>query len=119
LDKEENGMEITMRVAGTCKILDCKGKLILGQPTAALRDAVRDAVQDGTLKVVLNLADVSYIDSSGIGEMISGYVHVKNLGGNLSLLSLKEKFHRLLIIAKLLAIFDVYDDEQKALEGCQ
>lgn len=112
-------MDITIRSAGKCKILDCRGKLILGQPTAVLRDSVRDAVEDGTSKVVLNLAEVSYIDSSGIGEMISGYVHVKNLGGNLSLLSLNEKFHRLLIIAKLLAIFDVYDNEQKALEGCQ
>lgn len=112
-------MEITTRTVGKCKILDCKGKLILGPATAALRKAVRDGVEGGASKIVLNLAEVTYIDSSGIGEMISGYVHVKNLGGNMPLLHLNEKFHKLLVIAKLLVIFDVFDDERKALEGCQ
>jgi anti-sigma B factor antagonist len=112
-------MEISVRTVGKCKILDCKGKLTLGPATAVLRKTVRDAVKDGTSKLILNLADVTYIDSSGIGEMIGGYVHVKNLGGNMPLLNLDEKFHNLLVIAKLLVIFDVFDDEQKALEGCE
>jgi anti-sigma B factor antagonist len=112
-------MEITTRTVGKCKILDCKGKLILGQPTATLRETIRDVVENGASRVLLNLGEVTYIDSSGIGEMISSYVHVKNAGGNMPLLNLHEKFHRLLIIAKLLAIFDVFDDEQKALEGCE
>ena len=112
-------MEIAIRKVGKCKILDCRGKLILGPATATLRKTIREAVEDGTSKIVLNLADVSYIDSSGIGEMIAGYVHVKNSGGNMPLLNLNEKLHKLLVIAKLLVIFDVFDDEQKALEGCQ
>ena len=111
-------MEITTRTVGKCKILDCSGKLNLGPATIAFRKAVREAVQDGTSKVVLNLDDVSYIDSGGIGELISSHIHVKNQGGNLSLLNLDSKIHKLLVVAKLLTIFDVFDDEQKALEGC-
>jgi anti-sigma B factor antagonist len=110
-------MEITTRTGIKCKILDCSGRLTLGPATAALRKSVREAVQDGYSKVVLNLGDVSYIDSSGIGELISCYTHVKNQGGNLSLLNLTEKIHTLLVVTKLLVIFDVFDDEQKALEG--
>jgi anti-anti-sigma factor len=117
--KEGGYMEIATRTVGKCKILDCKGKLVLGPATATLRQSIRNAVQDGTSKVVLNFAEVTQIDSSGIGEMISGYVHVKNQGGSLPLLNLNEKFHTLLVIAKLLAIFDVFDDEQKVLEGCE
>ena len=112
-------MEITIRIVGKCKILDCKGRLTLGPATAALRKTVREAVQDGTSKLVLNLAGVTYIDSSGIGEMISGYTHLKNLGGNMSLLNLNENNHKLLIIAKLHVIFDIFDDEQKAFKGCE
>jgi len=112
-------MEITTRTVGKCNILDCSGKLILGPATATLREAIRKAFKDGVSRVVLNLAHVNYIDSSGIGEMISGYVHVKNLGGNMSLLKLNEKILKLLVIAKLLAIFDVFDDEGEALEGCE
>ena len=111
-------MEITVRNAGKCKVLDCSGPITLGPATAALRKAIRDAVQDGTSKVVLNLGSVSYIDSGGIGELISSFVHIKNQGGNLSLLNLTEKIQKLLVIAKLLVVFDVFDDEQKALEGC-
>ena len=68
--------------------------------------------------VVLNLGDVPYIDSAGIGELISGFVHVKNQGGKLPLLNLTKKINELLVIAKLLTIFDVFEDEAKALEGC-
>ena len=111
-------MEIKTRNAGKCKVLDCSGPITLGPATAALRKAIRDAVQDGTSKVVLNLGGVPYIDSGGIGELISNFVHIKNQGGNLVLLNLTEKIHKLLVIAKLIVIFDVFNDEQKALEGC-
>ncbi len=112
-------MKIATRTVGKCKILDCNGPLTLGPATAALRNAVREAIKDGASKIILNLKDVPYIDSSGIGEMISGFVHVRNQGGNLPLLNLNQKVHTLLVIAKLLVIFDIYDDEQKALEGCE
>lgn len=111
-------MKITTRIIGKCKVLDCNGPITLGPATAALRNSIREAVKDGTSKMVLNLGDVPYIDSSGIGELISSHVHVKNQGGKLSLLNLDPKVHKLLVVAKLLVIFDIFDDEQKALEGC-
>jgi anti-sigma B factor antagonist len=110
-------MKITTRAAGKCKILDCSGPITLGPATAALRNGIREAVKDGTAKVVLNLKDVPYIDSSGIGELISSHVHAKNQGCSLPLLNLDPKVHKLLVIAKLLVIFDIFDDEKKALEG--
>jgi anti-sigma B factor antagonist len=111
-------MEITTRTVGQCKVLDCHGQLTFGPSTTVLRQAIREAVKDGTSKVALNLADVSYLDSSGIDEMINGYVHVKKLGGSMPLLNLSEKFHIQLAVTKLLTIFDVFDDEKKALEDC-
>ena len=111
-------MKITTRIVGKCKILDCHGPLTLGPATAMIRETIREAVQDDTSKIVLNLREVPYIDSSGIGELIGGHIHVKNKGGNLVLLSLDPKVHKLLVVAKLLTVFDTFDDEQKALAGC-
>jgi len=111
-------MEIATRIVGKCKALDCRGEITLGPATAAIRNAIREAVQDGTPRVILNLAKVSYIDSAGIGELISGYIHVKNQGGDLSLLNLTKKINTLLVIAKLTTVFEIYEDEKSALEGC-
>ena len=69
-------MKITTRTVGKCKVLDCSGELILGPATAALRKSIREAVQDGTSKVVLNLGDVSQIDSSGFRELINSHLHL-------------------------------------------
>jgi len=112
-------MKITIRTIGKCKVLDCSGPITLGPASLALRKAIREAVQGGTSKVVLNLNNVDYMDSIGIGELVSSYVHVKNQGSSLPLLNLDPKVHKLLAIANLLVIFDVFDDEQKALEGCK
>ena len=111
-------MEITTRAVGKCKVIDC-GSLTLGPVTASLREAIREAVRDGTSKVVLNLAKVTHIDSSGLGEIIHGYYHVRAQGGNLVLLNVSEKIRRLIANLKLVFIFDIYDDEQEALEGCE
>ena len=111
-------MEILTRYVGKCKILDCSGSITLGPATAALRAAIREAVQDDTPTVVLNLGDVPYIDSAGIGELISGFVHAKNKGCRLPLLNLTKKINALLVIAKLTAIFEIFEDEAKAIEGC-
>ena len=111
-------MEISTRKVGKCKVLDCRGPITLGPATATLREAIREAVKDGTSRVVLNLGDVPYIDSSGIGELISGFIHAKNQRCRLPLLNLTKKISELLVIAKLLTIFEVYEDEGKALEGC-
>jgi len=112
-------MEITTRTVGKCKVLDCSGPITLGPATATLREAIREAVLNDTTKVILNLGNVGYIDSAALGEIISGYVHVKNTGGNIVLLNLDPNVHRLMVIAKLQVILDIFDDEQKALEGCE
>ena len=112
-------MEITTRTIGKCKVLDCSGTLTRGIAAETLRKAIREAVQDDTLKVVLNLSDVPYADPGGLGEVVSGYVHVKNQGGKLILLNLSKKIQDFIAICKLEAIFQIYDDEQKALEGCE
>ena len=111
-------MKITIAKIGKCKVIDC-GPLTLGPATAALREAIREAVRDGTSKVVLNLAKVNYIDSSGLGEIISGHFHVRNQGGNLVLLNVSKKIQKMLVRLRIVGIFDIYDNEQKALEGCE
>jgi anti-sigma B factor antagonist len=112
-------MEIATRKVGKCKVLDCNGPITLGPATASLRKAFREAVQDGTLKVILNLRDVSYIDSSGIGEMISSQLYAKNYGSKLVLLNATKKFQRMMELTKTGIIFEYFYDEQKALEGCE
>jgi anti-anti-sigma factor len=112
-------MEITTRKVGKCKVIDCSGKLTHGPDTLALRKAVREAVQDDTVKVVLNLKKVPYMDIGGFGEMICCYVDVINGGGNLVFLNPSEKVNKLFINTKFLCVFEFFDDEQKALEGCE
>ncbi len=108
-------MKIEIRTIGDARILDCSGKITLGEGTMVIRNTVRDMVQGGVKKIVLNLADVSYIDSSGIGELVSTYTTVVNSGGQLKLLNLTKKLHELLAITKLLTVFDVFTDEKAVL----
>jgi anti-sigma B factor antagonist len=82
-----------------------------------LRELVREQLGKGTKHLLLNLADVTYIDSSGIGELVSGFTTVSNQGGKLKLLNLTKKVHDLLQITKLYTVFDVYDDEAKAISS--
>ena len=112
-------MEITIRRIGKCKVLDCSGKLMIGPATASLSKAIREAVQEGTSKVILNLGDVSYIDSSGFGELIGGHLYAKNQGSKLVLLNVTRKIQRLMELTKTGIIFEYFNDEQKALEGCE
>jgi len=110
-------MRIETRTAGDIHILDCSGKITLGEGTMAVRNAVRDTLKNGGKKIILNLGDVNYIDSSGIGELVSSFTSVTNQGGQLKLLNLTKKIHELLQITKLLTVFQVFDDEQTALKG--
>ena len=112
-------MEITARTVGKCNILDCSGKLVLGPATEALRKAIHQAVQKGNSKIIVNLGNVSRIDSSGLGELMNGYLHVKNHGSKLVLLKATNKIRRLIELTKTAVLFDFFDDEQKALEGCE
>lgn len=108
-------MKITTRTVGDVTILDCSGKITLGEGTMAVRNTVREVLKNGGRKIVLNLGDVNYIDSSGIGELVSTYTSVTNQGGKLVLLNLTKKIQELLAITKLLTVFQVHEDEQKAL----
>jgi anti-sigma B factor antagonist len=108
-------MKITMRTVGDIRILDCSGKITLGEGTMTVRNTMLDVLKDGGKKIILNLADVNYIDSSGIGELVRTYITVSNGGGQLKLLSLTKKIQELLQITKLLTVFQVYDSESAAL----
>jgi anti-sigma B factor antagonist len=96
-------------------ILDLSGRITLGEGSVQLRDATRDLLSKGSKLILLNLGDVNYIDSSGIGELVSAYTTVRNQGGELKLLNLTKKVHDLLQITKLYTVFDVKDDEATAI----
>ena len=108
-------MKIEMRTIGDIRILDCSGKITLGEGTMAVRNTVRDILKDNGKKILLNLANVNYIDSSGIGELVSTYTTVTNNGGQLKLLNLTKKINELLQITKLLTVFQVFDSESAAI----
>jgi len=108
-------MKIETRTVGEVHVLDCSGKITLGEGTMAIRNTVREVLKNGGKKIVLNLGDVNYIDSSGIGELVSTFTTVTNQGGQLKLLNLTKKIQELLQITKLLTVFQVYQSEQDAL----
>jgi anti-sigma B factor antagonist len=108
-------MKIETRTIGDVRILDCSGKITLGEGTMTVRNTVRDILKNNGKKIILNLAEVNYIDSSGIGELVSTYSTVANSGGQLKLLNLTKKIQELLAITKLLTVFQVFDSEQAAL----
>ena len=108
-------VKLNTRQVGDVSVVDVAGRITLGEGSSALRDALRQMVGKGQKKILLNLGEVSYIDSSGIGELVSGFTAVSNKGGQLKLLNLTKKVHDLLQITKLLTVFDVHDDEAKAI----
>jgi anti-sigma B factor antagonist len=108
-------MKVTTRQVDGITVLDLSGRITLGEGSVQLRDAVRDLLAKGSKLILLNLADVNYIDSSGIGELVSAYTTVRNQGGELKLLNLTKKVHDLLQITKLYTVFDVKDDEASAI----
>jgi len=110
-------MKIETRTVGDVKILDCSGRITLGEGTMVVRNTVRDLLKDNDCKIILNLAEVNYIDSSGIGELVSTYTTVTSNDGQLKLLNLTKKIQELLAITKLLTVFQVFDDEQAALDS--
>ena len=108
-------MKIDTRTVGDVHILDISGKITLGEGTMAVRNTVREILKNGGKKIILNLHDVNYIDSSGIGELVSSYTTVTNQGGKLILLNLTNKIQELLQITKLVTVFQIYNDEKAAL----
>ncbi len=110
-------MKATSRQVGGVTIVDLSGRITLGEGSVVLRDTIRDLVSKGKNKILLNLADVTYIDSSGIGELVSAFTTVRNQGGELKLLKLTKKVHDLLQITKLYTVFDIKDDEAVAVQA--
>jgi anti-sigma B factor antagonist len=110
-------LNIRERQAGDVTILDMDGKITIGEGSVSLRSAVQRLMKEGKKKILLNLANVSYVDSSGIGELVSSYTTMSNGGGQLKLLNLTQKIQGLLAITKLLTVFDHYEDEASALNS--
>jgi anti-sigma B factor antagonist len=110
-------LEVKERQAGDITILDMNGAVRIGEGSVALRDAVRRLVNDGKKKVLLNLGGVNYMDSTGVGELIANYTTLSREGGQLKLLNLTDRIQNLLVITKLLTVFDAYDNEGEALSS--
>jgi anti-sigma B factor antagonist len=110
---------MTVREVGPVIILDVSGRIALGEGSALLRKTIRDLLEAGQTKILLNLGDVNYIDSSGIGELVSAFTAVRNRNGELKLLNLTKKVHDLLQITKLFTVFDVYNEEPTAVRSYQ
>ena len=110
-------LNITERQAGDITVLDMNGKVTIGEGSVALRGAIRRLLGEGKKKILLNLGQVGYVDSSGIGELVSSFTAVNKEGGTLKLLNLTQKIQDLLAITKLLTVFDVYEDEATALNS--
>ena len=110
-------MKLATREVNGVTIVDLSGKITLGEGGMTLREEVRKLLADGSKKIVLNLGEVNYIDSSGLGELVSAYTAVKNAGGELKLLNLTSKVRDLLVITKLVTVFDVRDDEASAVSS--
>lgn len=110
-------MKASTRNVDQITVVDLSGRITLGEGSVVLRDTVRNLVGQGNKKILLNLGDVNYIDSSGIGELVSAFTSVRNQGGELKLLNLTKKVHDLLQITKLYTVFDVKDDEAAAIKS--
>jgi anti-sigma B factor antagonist len=110
-------MKIVERQVGDVLILDLHGKIMIGEGDDALREAVTRLVDGGRTKIVLNLAEVPYVDSAGLGEIVRCYTTVSRKGGRLKLLHLTKKIKDLLAITKLLTVFETYDSEEEAVKS--
>ena len=110
-------MKIEERAVDGVTILDLHGKMLIGEGDELLREKINSLVENGTKKIVLNLADVPYIDSAGLGEIVRCYTTVSRKDGELKLLHLTKRIEDLLSITKLLTVFDTYDDEESAIKS--
>ena len=110
-------VKMTTRQVGDVTVVDAVGRITLGDGASTFRDTIRDLATGGKKKLLLNLAEVSYIDSSGIGEMVSGFTTVTNGGGQVKLLNLTKRVKDLLQITKLYTVFEVFEDEAAAVRS--
>jgi len=112
-------MKIVERQVGDVVILDLHGKILIGEGVDALREAVTKLADSGKTKILLNLAEVPYVDSAGLGEIVRTYTTVSRKGGKLKLLNLTKKIEDLLSITKLLTVFETYESEDEAVRSYQ
>ena len=110
-------MTTSIRQVGNVSIVDISGRIVLGEESAALRELVSDLLSKGHKKILFNLGDVNYIDSSGLGHLVSSFTSVRRQGGELKLLNLTNKVHDVMQITKLYTIFDILDDEAAAVKS--
>ena len=110
-------VNLNIRQVGDVTVVDVAGRITLGEGSSALRDTLKEIVGKGQKNILLNLGEVSYIDSSGIGELVSGFTTVTNAGGKLKLLNLNKRVKDLLQITKLYTVFDVHEDEAHAVRS--
>ena len=108
-------VKLTTHKKGDVIIVDVSGRLTLGESTSALRTMMRELVEGGSRRIVLNMAEVTYIDSSGIGELVAAYTTIATAGGELKLLNLAKRVHELLYITKLYTVFESFEDEASAI----
>jgi anti-sigma B factor antagonist len=110
-------LKAAVRRSGDVSIVDLYGRITLGEGSGLIRNTIKDLVNSGQKNILLNLKDVSYIDSSGLGELVGAYASVTNAGGNIKLLHPQTKVHDLLQITKLFTVFITFDDENEAVRS--
>ena len=110
-------MTASTRLVGGVTIVDLYGRIVLGEGSAGVRDLVRNLIKEGNKKILLNLRDVDYIDSSGLGELVNAFTIMRSQGGELKLLNLTKRVRALLQITKLLTVFDIKDDEATSVKS--
>jgi anti-sigma B factor antagonist len=109
-------LKLSSRLVNGVKIIDCNGRIVFGEEASQLRDTIKKDLPENN-RIVLNLANVNYIDSGGIGTMVSLFTSARNAGGDIKLLHLTKRVGDLLQITKLITVFESYDDEQKAVNA--
>jgi anti-sigma B factor antagonist len=114
-----NNLNITERRNGSVTVLDLKGNIRLGEGNIELHNILRFLVEKGERRVLLNLAEVTYIDSSGLGELVAGYTTLQKHQGELKLLNLTMRVHELMVITKLLTVFEIFESETEAVNSFQ
>jgi anti-sigma B factor antagonist len=119
LGYQQGGILVALTIASRevdgVAVLDLSGRITLGEGSVQLREAFRNLIGSGSKNILLNMEDVNYIDSSGLGELVSAFTTAKNQSASLKLLKLTKKVHDLLQLTKLYTVFDIYDDEAKAI----
>ena len=110
-------MKIEKRKKGDVVILDLKGKILIGEGIDVLRDSINSTINEQETKVLLNFAEVPYLDSTGLGEVVRSYTSIKKAGGVVKIVNLTNKVRDLLSVTKLITVFETFEDEDKAIES--